>query len=95
MDGEEIPVSVIWKLQRKINKAIDAELWDESAALANAVVAQLKLAMNPVTAHTGGKPHLDGVYNVGTMRYSQAPRKTTAAINRMNRIIKTAKRTLR
>ena len=94
-DGVEIPVSVIWKLQRKLNKAIDARLWDEVAGLANAVSAQLKLAINPATSHTGGTPHLDGVYSVGTMHYDRAPKTAKAALHKMNRIIKTAKRTLR
>ena len=94
-DGDEIPVSAIWKLQRKLNQAIDDQLWDEATELANAVVAQLKLAINPATSHTGGAPHLDGVYSVGTMHYDRAPKKAAAALHKMNRIIKTAKRTLR
>ena len=58
------------------------------------MLATIKLAIRPETSQAA-KPHLDGVYTVGTMKYIRAPDKLQSLINRMNRIIRTAQRTLR
>ena len=93
-DGDNIPIAVIHKIQPRISAAIEARDWDTCTLLANEICEQIKLAMNPATAHTG-KVHLDGVYSVGTMRYDRAPKKAKRALNKMNRIMKTAKGTIR
>lgn len=92
-DGEEIPVAVIWKLRERIEVAVDGREWDACAELANEVCQQLRAAVGPATCRTG-KPHLDAVYSVGTMRYQSAPRHAKRALDKMNRIIRTAKGTL-
>ena len=37
------------------------------------------------------RPTLDGLYRIGTMRYMDAPKKVMRSIDKMNRIIKSAK----
>jgi len=94
MTDGEVPVTVIWKHQRRLNDAIEEGAWEECVQLANAVCVQIRLALNPATSQTG-KVHLDGVFSVGTMRYGRAPAKVKRALDKMNRIIKTAKGTIR
>lgn len=90
----EIPVAVIWKLQCKLRLAVESERWDECPPLVKDVLAQLRLAVDKGAALTG-VVHLDGVYTIGTMQYSQAPPSAMKALNRMNRIVTAAKRSLR
>lgn len=95
-DGGEIPVSAIVRIRLQLHDAIVELEWDTCVRLADEVCQQIKLAMNPVTCQIGdGKVHLDGVFNIGTMHYEDAPRRAKRALNKMNRIIKTAKGTLR
>lgn len=93
-EGEEIPVAIIWTLQRRLDKAIRERLWDECAELAQTVTAQLKLAMNLATSHTA-IVHLEGVFGVGTMQYDNAPPHVKRVLNKMNRIIRTARKTIK
>lgn len=93
-EEDEIPVAAICRLRRLMESAIEEEAWDSVANMAKEVCRQIRLALNPSTSQTG-KVHLDGVYNVGTMRYQDAPKKAKKALDKMNRIIKTAKGTLR
>lgn len=89
----KVPVSKIWVLQRRLNAAVEAAKWDRCVKLVERICKQIKLAMDPKTSQTG-KPHLDGVYSIGTLRYERAPKDVIRALHKMNRIIKTAKRTL-
>lgn len=91
-DGK-IPVVEIYSIQHRLGAALDAQSWDECTQLANEVIDQIRLAINPSTSQTG-TPHLDGVFCVGMMRYEAAPKATKRALNKMNRILRTAKRTL-
>lgn len=88
------PVTRAISLQRKLHEAVDASEWDRCIELAGKICKQIKLALDPKTCQTG-IPHLDGVYSIGTMRYERGPKDVVRAINKMNRIIKTAKRTLK
>jgi len=94
MTGGVVPVNEIWKRQRRLNDAIEEGAWDECVQLASEVCEQIRLALNPATSQTG-KVHLDGVFGVGTMRYNRAPVKAKRALDKMNRIIRTAKGTIR
>ncbi len=92
--ANEIPVAVIWKLQCKLRDAVEAGRWDECPPLVKDVLAQLRLAVDKSAARTG-IVHLDGVFTIGTTHYSQATPLAMKALNRMNRIVTAAKRSLR
>jgi len=94
MGGSSIPVTVIIELQTKLWKAVESKDWDECPPLVKKILAQLKLALNPQTSKTGKKVHLDGVLRLGTMYYERAPGYAKKELNKMNRIIKAAERSV-
>lgn len=89
MSDADIPIRKLWKYREALDRAIITSDWDEALRLAKLIVSGIRDALDPSAC--GGQPTLDGLYNVGTMRYTRAPRKTKKAITKMNRILKTAK----
>ena len=94
MGGDDIPVRMIHNLQHELRIAVASKQWDACPQLVDDILVQLKLAMDIKTAQTG-LVHLDGVYRVGTMSYSSAPDRAKRSLNKMNRIIRTAERSLK
>lgn len=93
----KVPVAQIHKLRDKLGIAVDEEDWDKAAKLAKKIVKKIPLALDPQKCMTGeplGKPHLDGVYTIGSMRYERGPAHAVRAIRQMNRILKVAQRNL-
>lgn len=91
LSEEELPIKRLWAYREKLSAAVDETRWDEAESLARAIMKDIKPAMDRSTCGVG-KPHLDGLYTIGTMRYGSAPPKTRRLLNRMNRILRTAKR---
>lgn len=90
----EIPVVRLQRLLHQLNITAEQSDWPTCAALARKVIATIRLAVSPESSQTG-KPHLDGIYTVGTLRYIRAPADVQRLLNRMNRIIRTARQALR
>lgn len=93
----EVPVAQIHKLRDRLSVAVDEGDWDKAAKLARKIVKKIPLALDPQKCMTGeplGKPHLDGVYTIGSMRYERGPSHAVRAIRQMNRIIRSAQKTL-
>ena len=88
-----IPVRDLHELQAKLRIAMDAKAWKEVASIAREMVRIIPLAVDKKTCNTG-RPHLDGVYRVGTMSYDRAPPKARRYLNMMNNVIKTASKSL-
>jgi hypothetical protein len=91
--SEELPIRQLWKYREQLSDAVDACEWGEAERFAKMIVRGIRLALDPATCGTG-KPTLDGLYSIGTQRYSRAPDKTKRALNHMNRILKTAKKSI-
>lgn len=92
--NEEIPIKRLNKLREKMSEAISASKWDEAEILAKKMIGIIPLAVNIDTCRTG-KPHLDGVIAVGADHYLNATKGACRAIGMFNRILKTARRTVR
>lgn len=90
----ELPVSVCCNSIRLLNQLIAEERWEESVSVSKKILENVALALDPRKCKTG-TPHLDGVYSTGRMYYSNAPPEVRRALDRMNRIIRTAKDSLR
>lgn len=91
------PVAQIHKLRDRLSIAVDEGDWDRATKLAKKIIKKIPLAIDPQKCMTGeplGKPHLDGVYAIGTVRYERAPTHAVRSIRQMNRIIKAALKTL-
>jgi len=89
-ENEELPVSMAVNDLRKLNQIIENEQWDECVPLSEKILSNVRLALDKRTCRTG-KPHLDGVYSTGRMYYQYAPKKIVRTLDKMNRIIRTAK----
>jgi len=87
---DEIPIRRLWKNRERLGVALDESQWDESKALADLIVDDIRLALDPSKSIVL-PPTLDGVYTVGTVRYERAPDKIKRTLNKMNRILRTAK----
>ncbi len=93
MTDEEIPISKLWTLRNLLAEAVDDSQWEEVISIVKQLLVVLRDALDPGKCKTG-TPHLDGLYMLGTMDYERAPAKARRALNKMNRIIKTAKMNL-
>jgi len=89
-DDTEPPIRILWRLRDELGHAVDDQRWDEAKALADQICKLIRLALDPSKCQIG-KPSLDGVFTIGTMRYERGPGSAVRAINKMNRILKTAK----
>lgn len=93
IDKDGIPVVRIYALQKQLHQELEDGNWKSCKVLSSDILNTMKLALNPATCKTD-KPHIDGVYAVGSMRYERAPKDIKRVLNNMNRVIKTAKRVL-
>ena len=91
---DDIPVFKIYEAQDALNNSIEKKLWDECERQAKEITKWIPMAIGKTTCRVGS-PHLDGVYAVGTMRYEVSTDTARKAINNMNRILRTARRTLK
>lgn len=94
---KKVPVTQIHKLRDRLSIAVDEGDWDRASKLAKKIIKKIPLALDSQTCMTGeplGKPHLDGVYTMGSVRYERAPAHAVRSIRQMNRIIKAAQKTL-
>lgn len=85
-----MPIKRLWNNQESLNNVIDFEDWDEAERISKLIVSDIKEALDFDKCKTG-TPTLDGIYGVGTIRYTKAPKNVRKSIDKMNRIIKTAK----
>lgn len=93
-DNERLPIEQLCDLQKSINAAIDTGKWKRTQKLARSFIKLIPQAVDKKTCRTG-KPHLDGIYVIGTIRYDGAPIEAVKALNLMNRLIKSAKKSLK
>lgn len=63
----DIPLEKLWAICEEISLNIDQKKWSEVARLGNEACALCDLATDAKTCNIG-TPHLDGVYQFGTMR---------------------------
>jgi len=92
--GEEIPIRKLHILQQNLSRAIKENEWDKAAELARKMIKLIPLAVGMDTCRTG-KPHLDGIFNVGQDQYLYATKEAKKYINMLNRILKTAKQSIK
>lgn len=90
----DIPIIRIYAIQKTLDDRIEKKSWDDCASLANEIITLIPKALSKDMSKTGA-PHLDGVYAIGIMRYEHAPQEIKKAITKMNRILRTAKRTIK
>jgi hypothetical protein len=93
-DAEDLPITRLYKLQADINKSVSDKEWERVSGLARDFIKAIPTSVDARTCGTI-KPHLDGIYVIGTIRYSRAPDGVRKSLNLMNRIIKSAKRSLK
>jgi len=86
-EEKPIPLQALWKKMEALSCAIDEKKWHEVQLLAFSSIELLKLALDKKTCNTG-TPHLDGVYQFGMMRLSEAPTSAQGAVESLNRQIK-------
>lgn len=90
----DLPIAQIYNLRDQLSRELDAGNWDEASEIAKRITKLIPKAIDPKNCG-GGMPHLDGVFTVGTMRFEGGPKHAARSIRQMNRIINTAKRTLK
>lgn len=89
-DQDELPVSACKNGIRILNELVEEGRWEECIPVSKRILENVALALNPRKCRTGS-PHLDGVYSTGRMHYINAPPNVRRALDKMNRIIRTAK----
>ena len=93
MTDEETPISQLWTLRNLLDEAADDSRWDDAAGISEQILVVLRKAMDPSKCQVGTR-HLDGIYTLGTTDYEMAPPKAKRKLNKMNRILRTAKNNL-
>lgn len=93
MSDEEVPICHLWNLRNLLDDALDNSRWGEVESISGQIVVGIKEALDPSRCQVG-TPHLDGLYMIGTVRYDRAPPKSKRALNKMNRILRTAKKNM-
>lgn len=93
MTDEEIPISQLWTLRKLLGEAVDESRWDDATSISEQFLVVLRKAMDPSKCQVGER-HLDGIYTLGTTSYERATPKAKKKLNKMNRILKTAKKNL-
>lgn len=78
-------------LRAQLAKAIDEQRWDDAQQRAREINGLIPQCLSPAKCKTG-EPHLDGLYAIGELRFSKAPKKVTRVILHMNRLITAYKR---
>lgn len=93
MTDEETPLNQLWTLRKLLGEAVDESRWDDATSISEQFLVVLPSALDPSRCQIGA-PHLDGIYMLGTMSYERATPKAKRKLNKMNRILKTAKNNL-
>ena len=93
-DNEKLPIEQLYDLHKSLSEAVDAGEWKRVPKLARSITKLIPQAVDVKTCRTG-KPHLDGLYSIGTIRYDGAPTEAVKALNLMNRIVRSAKRSVK
>ena len=79
------PIVKAWRLRQELDEAINGQKWKRAHNIAKDLMRQIDVCL----AHN--KPHLDGLFRIGTMWYQTAPEKAARMIDRFNVKLKTAK----
>ncbi len=79
------PIVKAWRLRQELGEAVHEHKWKRAHNIAKDLVRQIDICL----VHT--KPHLDGLYGIGTMWYQRAPEKAAKMIDRFNAKLKKAK----
>lgn len=92
--GEIIPIVRLHQLRDELYISLEKQKWKTTRNRALSITALVHLAMDPTTCGTG-VPHIDGIYAVGTQSFGRAPKKTRAALNEMNELLRMHKANIR
>ncbi len=92
-ETEETPISQLWTLRKLLGEAVDESRWDDAASISEQFLVVLRKAVSLSECQVGTR-HLEGIYTVGTTSYERATHKAKKKLNKMNRILKTAKNNL-
>ena len=82
------PISKARRLRNELGDAVKAEQWKRSHNLAQELIRQIDICL------THEDHHLDGLFRIGTMWYSKAPKKAEHMITRFNEKLRTEHRRL-
>lgn len=91
--NRKYPVSIIRQGISDLRISLDEKDWDKSNANAQVVLDHIPLAIS-IDRCNLYYPSLDGVFCVGTQSYLRAPKELVRKLNKMNRIIKTARKNM-
>ena len=87
------PISKIYRLRDSLSIKIDKKQWATSVMISKKILSLLPKAISETECGTG-KPHIDGLYEIGYIRYSKAPKEASEILDHMNNEIKSARITL-
>jgi hypothetical protein len=93
LTDEETPISQLWTLRKLLGEAVEDSRWDDVTGISGQLLVVLRKAVDPSKCQVG-VAHLDGIYTLGTTSYEKATPKAKRALNKMNRILRTAKMNL-
>ena len=82
------PINKAWRLRRELGVSVSEEKWKRSHNIAKELIKQIDVVLSH---HT---PHLDGLFEIGTMWYQGAPDKAKHMINSYNAKLKASRKKL-
>lgn len=90
VEESPLPIEKLFRLQAKLNIYILSKRWDKVRKVAMTMIKGVQVASDPDRCRTG-KPHIDGIYQVGSMYYERAPKDVKESVNLLNKSIRDAR----
>jgi hypothetical protein len=82
------PICKALRLRNELGQSVHEKKWKRSHNLAKELIDQIDICL------IYSKPHLDGLFSIGTMWYQMAPKKAIDMIDRFNQKLKASHRRL-